>query len=76
MLGWVIEGSNDLLKCYRELDNRVEIKSLPHFLADFRIAALINSFNKRLLSDGPVAAEIAKHMFKNQYKTNELMSIL
>ena len=36
---WVIEVVNGLLKeCYRALDNRVENKSLNHYLTDFRIA--------------------------------------
>ena len=77
-LRWVVEGVNGLLKSrFRVFDNRVENKSLSHFLEDIRIAgALLNKFSKRLLSDKVNALEMAKNMLLCRNKENELSDLV
>lgn len=75
-LRWVVEVVNGVLKnCFRALDNRVQNKSLTHYLDDIRIAgALINKFHKRYVSDQLCSKEMAEIMGKRVNTANDLMT--
>jgi hypothetical protein len=75
---WVVEATNSLLKQkFRALDATIQNKQLPHYLDDFRIAgALINRYCSRLKSDKSNSEIIARRMFTNRDKQNELQTLV
>lgn len=75
---WVVEATNSILKQkFRALDSTVQNKQLPHYLDDFKIAgALINKYCSRLKSDKSNSETIARRMYDNRNKPNELQDIV
>jgi hypothetical protein len=71
-LRYVVEVTNCFCKRSFQALREVQNQSLKHTIEDYKIAgALINKFNKRLISDGD-CEEVADKMLETLNQPNEL----